>query len=312
MPTRANRHRARIAQYAPRSRHGAVLNVEAAAKSRRPPEHMTAVPADGDAIDKSSHSAQLQAVLPGVLPDGNVPCREHAHGLPHAMARNLQMASTTSTEELVSVGASIALGDGSRVRLRQLDRSDGELLVRGFERLTAESRYQRFLMAMPELTAWMVRYLTDIDHHDHEAIIALDELGGECIGVGRYVRDPERPNVAEVAVTVIDEWQGRGLGTALLDLISTRARDEGVTTFKALILATNEEMMALLRHLASARIVDREPGRVEIEVPIPTVGTEPALRKLFQIAAHGDEAVPLARRGSPAAVRARRRTRPAA
>ena len=179
------------------------------------------------------------------------------------------MASTPSTEELVTIGAPIAVRDGSRVRVRQLHRSDAELLLRGFERMSRESRYQRFLMPMPELTAGMVRYLTDIDHHDHEAIIALDEVGGEGIGVGRYVRDPERPDVAEVGVTVIDDWQGRGLGTVLLDLLSARAREEGITTFKALILATNEEMMALLRHLAPGRIVDREAGRLEIEVPIP-------------------------------------------
>jgi GNAT superfamily N-acetyltransferase len=84
---------------------------------------------------------------------------------------------------------------------------------------------------MPKLTEGMVRYLTEIDHHDHEAIIALDEQTGEGIGVARYVRDQERPEVAEVAVTVIDDWQGRGLGTLLLEVISARAREEGITTF---------------------------------------------------------------------------------
>jgi GNAT superfamily N-acetyltransferase len=78
---------------------------------------------------------------------------------------------------------------------------------------------------MPKLTEGMVRYLTEIDHHDHEAIIALDEQTGEGIGVARYVRDQERPEVAEVAVTVIDDWQGRGLGTLLLEVISARARE---------------------------------------------------------------------------------------
>ena len=128
------------------------------------------------------------------------------------------------TGELVAPGAPIVLRDGSRVRLRQGHSSDRQLLLRGFERLSPGSRYRRFLAAMPELSEEKVRYLTEIDNHDHEAIIALDEKTGEGIGVARYVRDPQRPDVAEVAVTVIDDWQGRGLGTLLLEVLGARAR----------------------------------------------------------------------------------------
>jgi len=157
--------------------------------------------------------------------------------------------------------------------------------VRGFERLTPESRYRRFLAPMPELSEEMVRYLTEIDHHDHEAIIALDEECREGIGVARYVRNPQRHDVAEVAVTVIDEWQHKGVGTLLLDVISARAREQGITTFTALMLATNNEMMDLLKRLGPVHIVDQEAGTVEIEVPIPAIGLAPALRKLLRIAA---------------------------
>ena len=81
---------------------------------------------------------------------------------------------------------------------------------------------------MPELSEAMVRYLTDVDHHDHEAVVALDAATDEGVGVARYVRDPERPTRAEAAVTVTDDWQGRGLGTLLLELLAVRAREEGV------------------------------------------------------------------------------------
>src|SRR5664279_2996756 len=101
------------------------------------------------------------------------------------------MSLIPSTGELVALGAPIGLRDGSRVRLRQGHSSDRQLLLRGFARLSPESRYRRFLAAMPELSEEMVRYLTEIDHHDHEAIVALDERTGEGIGVARYVRDPE-------------------------------------------------------------------------------------------------------------------------
>jgi len=99
--------------------------------------------------------------------------------------------------------------------------------------------------------------------------------------------------VAEVAVTVIDDWQGRGLGTLLLEVISARAREEGITRFTALLLASNKEMMDLLQELDPVRIVDRELGTVEIEVPIPPVGLAPALRKLIRIAAQHNVVVPL-------------------
>ena len=121
-----------------------------------------------------------------------------------------------------------ALRDGSRVEVRPVRRSDAELLLRGFERLSDESRYRRFLCSMPELSEEMVRYLTDVDHHDHEAVVALDAATGEGVGVARYVRDLDRPERAEAAVTVIDDWQGRGLGTLLLELLAVRAREEGV------------------------------------------------------------------------------------
>jgi GNAT superfamily N-acetyltransferase len=203
------------------------------------------------------------------------------------------MSSIPSTNELVVLGAPIALRDGSHVRIRQGHHTDRELLLRGFERLSPESRYRRFLAPMQELTESTVRYLTEIDHHDHDAMIALDEQTGEGIGVARYVRDPDRPDVAEVAVTVIDDWQRRGLGTLLLEVISARARAEGITSFTALMLATNKEMMDLLQALAPVRIVDRELGTVEIEVPIPSVGLAPALREVIRIAAQQDVAVPL-------------------
>ena len=194
------------------------------------------------------------------------------------------MSSTPSTNELVILGAPVALRDGSHVRVRQGHRSDQELLQRGFERLSPESRYTRFLAPMPELSEAMVRYLVVVDHHDHEAIVALDETG-EGIGVVRYFRITGRRDAAEFAVTVIDDWQRRGLGTLLLEVISARAREEGITTLTALILASNQEMMELLNSLGPVRIVDRDPGTVEIEMPIPAVGLSPALSKLLRIAA---------------------------
>jgi GNAT superfamily N-acetyltransferase len=169
---------------------------------------------------------------------------------------------------------SVQLRDGSRVHMRQARSTDRDLLARGFERLSPESRYRRFLTPMHELDEKTLRYLTDLDHRNHEAIFALDE-SGEDAGVARYVRSAVRPDTAEVAVAVVDGWQGRGLGTLLLQGISVRARDEGVRTFTALMLASNHEMMDLFEHLGPVRIVGRGGGTIEIEVAIPSDGAAP-------------------------------------
>jgi GNAT superfamily N-acetyltransferase len=182
--------------------------------------------------------------------------------------------------------------DGSRVRLRQCHRSDSELLLRGFERLGPDSRYRRFLAPLPALNKRSVRYLTAVDHHDHEAIVALDEHCTEGLGIARYIRSRSRPDVAEAAVTVIDDWQGRGLGTILLRAISARARDEGITAFTASVLANNRRMLDLIDELAPGRIVNHELGTVEIEVPIAAVGVTPALKQLLGIAARHDIGIP--------------------
>jgi len=109
-------------------------------------------------------------------------------------------------------------------------------------------------------------------------------------------------------VTVIDDWQGRGLGTLLLDVLSARARDEGITTFTALMLATNQEMMDLLEALGPVRIVDREVGTVEIEMPNPEVGLSPVLKKLLRVAARNDLAAAPSSRDSRPRLKRRART----
>ena len=161
----------------------------------------------------------------------------------------------------------MALRDGSKVVIRQVSRDDAPLLADGFARLSPQSRRLRFLYRKDELTPAELRYLTDIDHHDHEALGALDHPGGRGIGVARYVRDTADPHAAEIAVTIVDDWQGRGLGTELLARLSGRARAEGIRRFTALVSADNTAMAALLRR-ASADPIHREHGTVEYEIPL--------------------------------------------
>jgi GNAT superfamily N-acetyltransferase len=209
------------------------------------------------------------------------------------MEPGLRRPATRPSEELVLIGAPIALRDGSRVRIRRLRNSDSELLLRGFRRLSPESRYRRFLSPTPKLSERTVRHLIEIDHRNHEALVAVDEEVREGVGVARCVRDPARPSAAEVAVTVVDDWQGRGLGTLLLEAITMRAREEGVDTFTALMLVENSEMMDLLQRLGAVRVLDRAAGTVEVEVHLPAIGVSPELRKLIRLAAASDIAIPI-------------------
>jgi GNAT superfamily N-acetyltransferase len=166
-----------------------------------------------------------------------------------------------------------------------VESSDRDLLVSGFYRLSPTSSYRRFLSASPVLTGQMVHVLTDVDHRNHEAMVALDEHGREGLGIAHYVRSLKRPGVAEVALTVIDDWQGRGLGTLLLEVISARARQEGIKNFTALMLAENRRMRDLLDRLGPVRVIDEERGTVEVEVAIPDAGVAPELRELLRISA---------------------------
>jgi GNAT superfamily N-acetyltransferase len=159
------------------------------------------------------------------------------------------------------------LRDGSNVVIRPVGSADAPLLADGFARLSPESRRLRFLRRKDALTPAELRYFTDVDHHDHEALGALDHTGGRGVGIARYVRDTGDPHSAEIAVTVVDDWQGRGLGTELLAQLSGRARAEGIRRFTALVSADNRVVAALLRS-ASAEVVRREHGTVEYEIPL--------------------------------------------
>ena len=172
--------------------------------------------------------------------------------------------------------AVVELRDGARIRVRPITPEDKPRLLRGFERLGQESVYKRFLSPLTELRPMDLVYLTEVAPHDHEALIALDERGGEAVGVARYVRSATDPGRAEFAVTVVDDWQRRGVGTVLIRRLSERAREEGVTAFTALLLAENHEMRGLLEKLGSFRMTDIASGTMEVEGRLERPGGPPA------------------------------------
>jgi GNAT superfamily N-acetyltransferase len=165
----------------------------------------------------------------------------------------------------------VTLRDGSRIAIRQMRPSDRDGLAAGFARLSPESRYRRFLVPVPSLGARELDYLTRVDHRDHEALLAIDPATREGVAVARFVRTGE--GVAEPALTVADDWQGRGVGTALLAALVSRARDEGIVLFEAPVLATNTEAIHVLESLGptSRR---RDGGVLTLRIELPAPGAE--------------------------------------
>ena len=182
-------------------------------------------------------------------------------------------------------GTFFSLRDGARIVVRPIEPGDKGALVEGFEHLSERSRYRRFLSPTTRLTDAQLHYLTEVDHVDHEALIAFAEETGEPIGVARYVRFPDDPEEAEPAVTVVDEWQGRGVGTVLLDAITERARDAGVKRFVASVLADNKPMIAMLEHLGSSERERVGGGVMQIESELPEKGAAPSFRAALRDAA---------------------------
>ncbi len=151
------------------------------------------------------------------------------------------------------------LHDGVRVTLRPIAPDDRGRLLAGFERLSEESRYRRFFASKTKLSEAELDYFVDVEHKDHEAIIAIEPSSGEMLGVARYIRSSDDLEVAEVAMTVVDDWQGRGLGRALTDDLAARARREGVRRFSATVLSENRRALALFDDVGYRRC--RSDGR---------------------------------------------------
>lgn len=167
---------------------------------------------------------------------------------------------TTAGEEIVT------LRDGSHARVRPIRPDDKQALVDGLERLSAESRYRRFLRPVTSLNERELKYLTEIDYTNHFAWVATDPDGTYGYGVARYVRDAKDPEIAEAAVAIIDDQQGKGLGTILMRLLVATAREHGIKIFSGWVLGDNRQVLGPLERIGARRIPDEGVLRVEVDL----------------------------------------------
>jgi RimJ/RimL family protein N-acetyltransferase len=183
----------------------------------------------------------------------------------------------------------VRLRSGEVVRVRQVRPGDAPALARAYANLGQQSRYRRFFTVMPELPEATVKAAVEVDHQDHEALVAVPLLSSEIVGECRFIRRADQPDSADAGVTVVDAWQGRGLGSALLTRLSERALELGIEYFTAEILAENRTMLALLPSLGRVETEQLGPvvtARVEIAEP-PQPSTQDLL-DLLVAAARGE------------------------
>jgi ribosomal protein S18 acetylase RimI-like enzyme len=149
--------------------------------------------------------------------------------------------------------------------IRPLEPGDRTAVVDAFARLSAESRQQRFLAHKPALSERELTELTEVNHRTREALAAVE--GSEIVGMARYAMWPEADRVADLALEVVDDRQGRGIGRRLTARIIERARAASIGRLTASVLSENRAALALLRRFGF-KVADRDSGVTTLELEL--------------------------------------------
>jgi GNAT superfamily N-acetyltransferase len=178
----------------------------------------------------------------------------------------------------IALPIEVELADGTPIRLRLGTSDDRDELAAGFARLSPESKIARFFTGMPRLSRLIMDRLLDVDESHHVAVVAEDmsrvsdvdeHAKGLGVGVARYITSSTDASRAEMAVAVIDEYHGRGIGHLLLDALADHAVRNGITTGTASVLSDNTKMLRLLTSMgATPRIDPDDRTIVTVEIPI--------------------------------------------
>lgn len=188
---------------------------------------------------------------------------------------------------------------GVRVRFRPVTPADKDKLEAGFERLSEESRYRRFFAPKNALSPAELKFFTEPDGVDHIAIgaVAIDARGreGEGVGIGHLLRLREEREIAELALAVVDPWQGQGLGRTLLARLIAAARERDIRRIRAHFLAENERMRHLIPREFGEVVFTRDEELLTGEFPVPRMVDAPTpqdwehapLHRLLRLVAEG-------------------------
>ena len=151
------------------------------------------------------------------------------------------------------------------VAIRPLGRNEAAPVLEVFARMSPHSRLMRFLTTVPVMTDSMLARLTDVDHDVHGCWVAT--VGTEAVGLGRYVRMAAAPGTAEVALDVVDRYQGRGLGKLLLEVVGAAAAVAGVTSLYWVMDPANARIRRLAEPLGGRFVWEYDA--LEGTTPLP-------------------------------------------
>jgi RimJ/RimL family protein N-acetyltransferase len=161
------------------------------------------------------------------------------------------------------------LDDGTEVEFRPILPADTARLERMFYRLSPQTLYRRFFTPVHRPTASILSHLCNVDYRDRLALVAV--IADEVVAVARFDRLEDEGTEAEVAVTVEDAWQKRGLATRLLWRLSAAARARGIGIFVAGVMGENRPMMGLLRVLSDELETSFVDGHYEVRIGLAGV-----------------------------------------
>jgi ribosomal protein S18 acetylase RimI-like enzyme len=165
------------------------------------------------------------------------------------------------------------LRDGTKVHLRPIVPEDEPLLHEAVAAMSERTVYFRFFSPIKRLSDAVAHRLAVVDYQDRFALVATTHRPGakeRIVGVARYDR-AAGTDIAEVALAVIDEYQRRGLGGALLGILAHVAREHGIKTFSLIVLPENQQMLGLLRKMGWIHQARLAGGVYEISFDIPAV-----------------------------------------
>jgi RimJ/RimL family protein N-acetyltransferase len=176
----------------------------------------------------------------------------------------------------------VTLRDGAELLVRPVEATDKAAMVEGFAGFGEHSRRQRFFAPKRSLSARELARFTEVDHDEAECLVALDAETGAGAGAARFERLTPGGDVAEVSVSVVDAWQGRGVAGVLLERLCRRAGEVGVRTFRASVLVTNPAMRRAFERLGKTSLRGSDAGVAELDIDLPVAAAPDALRRALR------------------------------